>query len=354
MILSIVIPIYNGEKYIGNCLDSIISQNLPSEEYEIIVVNDGSKDSSEKILNIYHQQHPNIRIINQENKGQASARNHGIKVASGQYIEFIDGDDMLVPNSLLEIFNLLKSSINQHSGDSLPDMMTFELKNIKNELNNQLDNKIYDDLIAYNKQELKVKHYKSGPSYIEANNYNNGPWYYFIRKHFLINNNIYFEEGKLCEDGMFTLKAYLMAKNILSINRIVYLYINRPGSTVNSKDPNRIAKLTEGFEYAIQYITMLANEYRANISEKCYTRILERRDSYVFFLLIRLLKHSDCQSAKKIVSKLKKEKIYPIKYFTGKEYSKTIKRLIPIINNRCIFLSLCKINQIMPISKLTS
>ena len=86
MKLSIIIPVYNSEKYINNCLESLLAQEMLANEYEIIIVNDGSTDSSGLIVRNYTERHSNIHLFNQKNKGVGAARNRGIELAKGDYI----------------------------------------------------------------------------------------------------------------------------------------------------------------------------------------------------------------------------------------------------------------------------
>lgn len=100
MFLSIIIPVYNMEKYLKQCLDSCLNQNLDYKEYELICINDGSEDKSLAILQEYASQYPNIVVIDQKNQGVSAARNNGISRASADYIWFVDSDDMIKPNCL--------------------------------------------------------------------------------------------------------------------------------------------------------------------------------------------------------------------------------------------------------------
>ncbi len=100
--VSIVVPVYNAEKYLNECLDSIINQTL--KDIEIICVNDGSKDSSLDILNSYAEKDERFIIISQENQGAGEARNHGMSVATGEYIIFLDSDDFFELNMLEELY----------------------------------------------------------------------------------------------------------------------------------------------------------------------------------------------------------------------------------------------------------
>ena len=99
--LSIIVPVYNVEKYIHTCVESIFKQGLDDECFEVIIVNDGSTDRSMEMIQDIIIQHQNIIIINQEQQGVSVARNNGIETAQGEYIQFVDADDFLIENSLL-------------------------------------------------------------------------------------------------------------------------------------------------------------------------------------------------------------------------------------------------------------
>ena len=98
--LSIIVPIYNVEQYICECVSSIYRQSLAEEEFEVILVNDGTKDKSMEVLSPIMQQHDNVVIVNQKNQGLSAARNNGLEKAKGKYILFIDSDDVIIDNSL--------------------------------------------------------------------------------------------------------------------------------------------------------------------------------------------------------------------------------------------------------------
>ena len=100
MFLSIIIPVYNAERYLGECLDSLLNQDIPLEEYEIICIDDGSTDNSGDMLRKYAANHPNIVLIQQKNAGVSAARNTGMDIATGSYFWFVDADDFVRPNSL--------------------------------------------------------------------------------------------------------------------------------------------------------------------------------------------------------------------------------------------------------------
>ena len=114
-VLSIIVPVYNMEKYLRDCLDSLLMQDLSEDEYEIICVDDGSKDSSPAILDEYAENHSNIRVIHKQNGGVSSARNVGIEAAKGDYLWFVDSDDCIAFNCL----GVLKSILSEYRPVSL-------------------------------------------------------------------------------------------------------------------------------------------------------------------------------------------------------------------------------------------
>ena len=105
--LSIILPVYNVERYLAECLDSCLEQDIPHDDYEIICVNDGSPDNSAEILERYAREHSNIRVITQPNGGLSAARNTGLAAACGAYIWFVDSDDFIRKNCLAELRRFL-------------------------------------------------------------------------------------------------------------------------------------------------------------------------------------------------------------------------------------------------------
>ena len=110
LFISIIIPVYNGEKFLSDCLNSCLEQDIPEDNYEIICIDDGSEDNSMIILDNYSKKHNNIRCYSQVNSGVSAARNYGIDRSQGKYILFLDADDYLADNCLNELKDLLEKS----------------------------------------------------------------------------------------------------------------------------------------------------------------------------------------------------------------------------------------------------
>ena len=121
--MSIIIPMYNAEKYIVICLDSILLANLSMDLYEVVIVNDGSKDKSPEIAQDYASRYSNVTYLTQENQGQSTARNYGIKTCKGEYVWCVDADDKLISDQLPKIFLALDKYNNL-------DILAVQLQNI--------------------------------------------------------------------------------------------------------------------------------------------------------------------------------------------------------------------------------
>ena len=205
--ISVIIPIYNVEKYIRQCLESVIDQTL--KDIEIIIVNDGTRDNSMEIVEEYISDE-RIKIINKENGGLSSARNAGMKEAKGKYICFIDSDDFIEKTMMEELYNKIEET-NSDVADS--DVFLY-------------DNKIHEIKERKNKEYQKIE-----KGLFLWGRYNVEVWNKIYRKKFLLDNNIFFEEGIIHEDDLFSIKVLFLTNKIEHINKSFYYYrINRSGS----------------------------------------------------------------------------------------------------------------------------
>ena len=220
--VSVIIPIYNVEKYLMACLDSIVNQTL--KEIEIICVNDGSTDNSLSLLQEYSKSENRIMIINQRNRGLSEARNTGVKFSNGEFIYFIDSDDSLKLNALFELYEYCKKND--------LDIISFQSKRFKKdkETNNQEINKNLNNQSLLNNSNftLNPKNIMKGKFlYVKlrkSKNFSPVVWRIFLRKEFYINSQLSFYPGILHEDISFTLTAFLLANRTTSINKKYYNY----------------------------------------------------------------------------------------------------------------------------------
>ena len=220
--LSIIIPVYNVEKYLEECLDSVLNQTL--KETEIICIDDGSTDNSLNILKEYSKKDKRVKIITKENGGQASARNLGIKEAQGEYIAFVDSDDFIEP----EMFEKLYTK----SKDNKLDLAMCKIALYDNETE-EINTLAWYYMLGvfrdFKKDVFSHKDTKEFTCEISVTPYNK------IYKTSLIkDNNILFPEGLIFEDEKFFYDVYLRAKRVSIVDEFLYYYrTNRKGSTVD-------------------------------------------------------------------------------------------------------------------------
>jgi len=214
--LSIIIPIYNVEPFIGRCLDSCLNQNITEKDYEIICIDDGITDNSMAIVEQYANKYSNFVILHQTNAGQSAARNNGMQVAKGDYVWFVDSDDWVQPNVLKEI---LAQAYNQ-SLDTL--CFTFQFVD-------------EDGTVSNGGFEMpSLEQPVDGRTFISNYKMPAGPWSAIHRREFLINKDIKYIEGIKREDEDYTIRAYCSADRISYLNTIAYNYFQRTGSTMKS------------------------------------------------------------------------------------------------------------------------
>ena len=220
--LSIIIPVYNVEKYLEECLDSVLNQTL--NDTEIICIDDGSTDNSLNILKEYSKKDKRIKIIPKENGGQASARNLGIKEAQGEYIAFVDSDDFIEPEMIEKLYTKAK--------DNNLDIAMCKISLYDNETEEINTHAWYYMLGVFRDFEKDVFSHKDTKEFtceISVTPYNK------IYKTSLIkDNNILFPEGLIFEDEKFFYDVYLRAKRVSIVDEFLYYYrTNRKGSTVD-------------------------------------------------------------------------------------------------------------------------
>ena len=208
---SIIIPIYNSEKYLENCIESVLKQT--EQDYELILINDGSKDSSEEIMTKYKNKYPEkIKIFSQENRGIGETRNRGIKEAEGKYIFFIDNDDEIKEDYLETFINEAeKSDFNMVLGG-------------------------YETIDEYGKLIGKTTPQKTDWSFLRIIM----PWARVYKKDFLIKNDLKFLDTRLGEDVSINVPAFFISdKNKLSIiDYCGYKWTERKTSESNSTQKN--------------------------------------------------------------------------------------------------------------------
>lgn len=225
---SVVIPVYNVENYLEECLDSILNQGLDYSEYEIICVNDGSTDSSLDILKKYKEKYENIKIVCQENSGLSQTRNTGINNAEGEYLLFIDSDDKLEENSLSYIYE--KCKINELDGYFFDGKVFFDdVDAYKSKFNTDTYNRKKDYGIYSSGTELFYKCLQDKKMLINVQ-------LCAIKTKIIKENNLSFVDKLIHEDEVYTLTLIKYLGKVMHENKLFYERRVREGSIMTSTD----------------------------------------------------------------------------------------------------------------------
>ena len=219
MKLSIIIPAYNAEVYLPQCLDSILAQKHQS--CEVIVVDDGSTDGTAALLERY----PDVKVVHQENRGMSTARNRGLDEARGEYILFVDSDDLLTDGAL-------ETLVAKLSGE---DIIAFNAKKLHDATGEQTYHPTIREPETTDGWTYFCRHR------LEATDIHFVCiWQRAYRRQFLIDNNLRFADGILrAEDDLFTTQAMLTAKTLRTITPCLYIYRIRANSITTTVDRRR-------------------------------------------------------------------------------------------------------------------
>ncbi len=233
-ILSIIIPLYNCEKYIKQCLDSILAQGLEMTDFEVIIVDDGSKDNSYSIVSEYAKSHDNIRVVKQENQGVACARNNALEKAKGEYITFVDADDMLVAGSLKSLLEIAidnKADIVKAAHKDVPEDAVY--KYYSNSLdNNSMQVMTGEDAI------VNISGLKDGYS-----------WGYLISRQLITENRLTFPpKVTFMEDFSFITQAIMKSKVFVNTDVLFYLYRRNTTSCVANMSTEKLLQACRSIE----------------------------------------------------------------------------------------------------------
>ena len=232
--LSIIVPIYNVEEYIRPCLESIFQQGLGDDYFELILVNDGTKDNSFKKIDDIVANHSNVIIVEQDNQGLSIARNSGLKRAKGQYVLFLDSDDLLLDSSLSQLLDLAL--------ESSADLVIADFIKLDNDEILSMSVKANQDIIVEEKSGIDVFLHNFNPQQCYV-------WRTLYSKEFLNKNRLCFIPNLYFEDIPFTTECYLKAKKCIVTNSVFYIYRQRDNSIVSTINMRKLIDMNKILEY---------------------------------------------------------------------------------------------------------
>ena len=273
--LSIIVPVYGVEKYIDKCLNSLVKQSL--KEIEIIVVNDGTKDNSQKIIDKYVKKYPDkIKSYIKENGGQGSARNYGLKKATGEYIGYVDSDDFVEKDMYKKLYNKAKENnydiVVCGNYNVSEDYQNKNIDAFINNYNTDLENIFFGKMAVWNK---------------------------IYKRDILIKNKFEFKEKVWYEDLAFTLKAIMNSNTFAFIDEPLYDYLIREGSTMNNSNVQRNLEILDAFNDILSYI-------KHNKKEEYFSKIEFLAIDHIYIsAIVRVLKaEADDKVKRETINKL--------------------------------------------------
>ena len=297
---SIIIPVYNVEDYIKDCLESVKKQTF--KDYEVIVVNDGTKDQSMDIVKNY-----DVKVINQENQGLSGARNTGAKEAKGEYIIFLDSDDWIENNLLEEISKALEDN---------PDLVRFQIRKVF-EKKDSIDypEEAFDTCNGVEAFEKICKYH-----FVEI------ACSYCIKRSYYEKNHFEFAKGMIHEDFGLMRLVIIKASKVKSISTIGYNYRQRENSIMSNTNYDRIKKRVNDF---LKHYTYLMTEINKTKLDGTYFRSFIANS---LILKITELNDEDYKEYKKI---LKEEKVYD--FILADTLKRKIKKVLLKISPKMVY-----------------
>lgn len=296
--ISIIITAYNAEKTIEKCLKSILENEY--SDHEIIIVDDGSTDKTEEIINLFADE--KIKYFKKENTGVADSRNYAISKAKGEYITFVDSDDYVLPNFF----------------ENLKEYMSKNIDVIKRKAI------IIDNMQNQTKIEGAVFDIETGEEAFNklwhSDKYLDTLWSYVIKKEYLDENNFCFEIGKYHEDFGILPLIILKAKTMISLNQYVYCYVQSENSIMREKNYEKTIKKANDILEHYDNILREVEKYNLNKITKENVRI------YCTNTLLQKLKELNKKEKIEYIKKLNKRKVY--KNIKIRNLKQLIKRII--------------------------
>ena len=299
--ISVIITAYNAEKTIEKCLNSILDTKY--NDYEIILVNDGSTDNTDKIIELFASD--KIKYYKKENTGVADSRNFGIDKAKGDYITFVDSDDYVSSN----YFENIDKYINE--GIDIIKRKAIIVKDNKEEKIKGATFNVTTGEDAFNKLCFTDK-------YLDT------LWSYIIKKSLFIDNNLYFEKGRFHEDFGLLPLLILKAKKMVSLDDYVYYYVQTDNSIMREKNINKTIKKAKDALYHYDNILNTIKKYNLSEITKENVRI------YLTNAILLKVKELNGKEQKWYIKELKNRKIY--KNIKVRNIKQLIKKILLFLN----------------------
>lgn len=299
MRLSIILPVYNVEKYILSCVESLYAQDLPEKDFEVIIIDDGTPDNSIEVLEDWKSCHSNMQVITQQNSGVSVARNTGLEAAKGEYVLFVDPDDVIVPGTLEKMLFQIKESGADILVGGYMKKNNSEIEGWREKIH--LPELTRTEFCGKGSDYL-VRYYDQAAGYAVVNLY---------RRAFLTGKGIHFKEGiTFTEDTLFTITAFLSAEKVETCQFVFYLYRQHDASALSTMSLSKLQSLN----IVLQEIEKLRKQ---TVFSRAVEQKLEDCSFSLFSVLLWYLSHyGSLVKHRKIILKDLRNKV-PCLFFRG-------------------------------------
>ncbi|WP_081868447.1 glycosyltransferase [Flavimarina sp. Hel_I_48] len=245
--VSIIIPMYNVSHFLKTCVESVLDQHMDDNAFEVLMIDDGSPDDSKIVAEKLAEKHAFINVFSQENKGLGGARNTGIKNASGKYLVFLDADDILISDQLLDIIQIAQVNA--------LDILEFGAQHINE------SGEVLTTIAIDGKGEVL-----SGMNYYNATKYMNSACNKLYRTEFMRNNNLLFLEQIYAEDFEFNTRSLFFAERVMATNTIAAQFLQSTGSITRNRDKDKKDKYVEDLQTILTKIDSFRQDQKSNTS----------------------------------------------------------------------------------------
>lgn len=331
LLLSIIIPYYNADEWIGRMLDSLLDQDIPTNSYEIIVIDDGSTDCTGS-LRYYTERYSNIVLFRQENAGPSVARNRGIDLAKGKWLYFCDSDDFVQP----QLFGYLLRAAERLD----LEMLVCDWRVVQPDAVPQCGTTKQVSDVCTGKDYLAS--FASRPMDIGF-----GAWRFFIKKEVLLENRIRWENLVYIEDRLFQLDLLLVVRRVAHASVQLYYYVQNESSILHFQKRKRYEQYAEYIWYYIMKLSEMIKNESLGLSSDAIIVLDGWRDMAVFSLLVNCFRYCPVSSSREYLSRLSSiEDAYPVKVIR-KGLTRFARKCM---GHRTLWIALCRMYHLIPLS----
>ena len=292
ILLTYIIPVYNTERYVLRCLQSIVNQQLWPDDYEVLVVDDGSTDGSRAVVEAFAAEHRQVKLLTQQNAGVSAARNLAMDNARGRYLMFVDSDDRLGDDVIHRVV--------QRAIDDDLDVLSFNYE-CEDAQGNVLPHSREDN--------YATTPVVTGYDFLQVHSMTPYVWRFLLRREYLQQGGWRFDPSLIvCEDGALIARFLLNAPRMAHEDTIAYCYVNRSDSAMHNPDKEHLRRRVFSQVDAAASINATARQFEAKAGHPAPASVDGVRNVYLYFSMTKAL---TCGMVDEVLDRISKAGLYP-------------------------------------------